>query len=100
MLALSKLPSDALGREQDSHLPFPSKVRLERIRLSPIFYLRIPTSIIGVIVQVFGVKKIPDLRFVRAGQWGTYGGGRLIEVTIFSTEAASYYLVRYSIVVA
>ncbi|CAM9324646.1 unnamed protein product, partial [Ectocarpus fasciculatus] len=28
---------------------------------------------------VFGIAKIPDLRFVRAGRWGTYQGGRLIE---------------------
>ncbi|CAM9203515.1 unnamed protein product [Scytosiphon promiscuus] len=28
---------------------------------------------------VFGIQRIPDLRFVRAGQWGTYEGGRLIE---------------------
>eukprot|EP00752_Nemacystus_decipiens_P005579 g5048.t1 len=28
---------------------------------------------------VFGIRKIPDLRFVRGGQWGTYEGGRSIE---------------------
>ncbi|CAN0276855.1 unnamed protein product [Ectocarpus sp. 6 AP-2014] len=30
---------------------------------------------------VFGIAKLPDLRFVRAGRWGTYQGGRLIEAS-------------------
>ena len=30
--------------------------------------------------KVFGIKKLPDLRFVRRGMWSTYEGGQSIEV--------------------
>eukprot|EP00903_Cladosiphon_okamuranus_P012704 g11878.t1 len=44
---------------------------------------------------VFGIRKIPDLRFVRAGQFGTYEGGKSIEAITEFKERMAPLPLRY-----